>query len=360
MSHLIIVVVGGIVLFTAAELVMPQAFERHVAHMAVHMGDDPSMRADLFSSFRRALTESVLAATVTSLLIAIGLSFYVSRRVVRRVEEMTRSSRRIAAGHYDERLALDDLERSGEMDELGQLATSFNQMAAALETTESHRRDLIGNVAHELRTPLTSIKGYMEGLMDGLLPAEAPTFARVYREADRLQRLVSDLQELSRVEAGALPLERRPLALRDLVAATAERLRPQFDEKGVELAISVPTDLVPVLGDEDRLNQVLTNLLGNALQYTPSGGRVDVGATRHGRAVRVSVRDNGIGVSAEHLPRLFDRFYRAEDSRSRAGGGSGIGLTIARHLVQAHGGEIGAHSEGPGKGAEFWFTLPVA
>jgi histidine kinase len=214
-------------------------------------------------------------------------------------------------------------------------------------------------VAHELRTPLATIKGSMEGLLDGVLPAEAATFQQIYHEADRLQRLVYDLQELSRVEAGAFELKRRPAHIRDLVEATAARLGRQFEEKGVALETDVPADLPPVPLDEDRVGQVLINLVGNALQYTPSGGRVRVAACRQAGELRVAVSDSGIGIAPEHLSLIFTRFYRVDRSRSRAGGGSGIGLTIAKHLVEAHGGHIWAESAGPGQGSTFTFTLPT-
>lgn len=274
---------------------------------------------------------------------------------------MTRASHRIAAGHYDERVAVfPDRPDPEHLDELGRLAVDFNRMTAALEQTEKMRRELIGNVAHELATPLTSIEGYMEGLIDEVLPADAATFEKVRREADRLQRLVSDLQELSRLEERVLSLDLRPVSIASLIVAASDRLRAQFEDKEITLEADLSNDLPRIRGDEDRLGQVLLNLVGNALQYTPSGGRVSVLARREGDSVRVEVIDNGIGIGPEHLPHVFDRFYRVDRSRSRVGGGSGIGLTIARHLVEAHGGEITASSEGIGKGSTFAFTIPIA
>jgi two-component system sensor histidine kinase BaeS len=246
------------------------------------------------------------------------------------------------------------------MDELGRLAQSFNHMAASLQRTESLRQELIGNVAHELRTPLASIKGYMEGLIDGVLPAQAETFQHVHREADRMQRLVDDLQELSRVEAGAIKLELQSIPVSRLVEAARSRLGRQFEEKGVSLETDLAEELPPVRADESRIGQVLLNLVGNALQYTPAGGRVCIRARREGDAVRLSVEDNGIGIAAEDLPHVFERFYRTDKSRSRAGGGTGIGLTIARHLIEAHGGAIQAESAGAGRGSTLVFTLPAA
>ena len=268
---------------------------------------------------------------------------------------MMGASARIAEGHYDERV------NASSDDELGQLAERFNRMAERLEDTESMRRQLIGDVSHELRTPLTAIGGYMEGLTDGVLPPTPETFEQIRMEASRLSRLVDDLQELSRVEAGSYRLDVHPVALSALVETTVKRLSYQFDEKQVTLTRSLSPDLPPVLADEDRITQVLTNLLGNALAYTPAGGEVTVSALKTGNEVQISVRDNGIGIPAESLPHIFDRFYRVDKSRSRAaGGGSGIGLTIAKALVEAHGGRIWAESAGESQGSSFSFTLPIS
>lgn len=361
LSYLVVILVGIVVLASAAEFVVPSAFERHMAAMAAMMGGAAmGMEMDLFTNFRGAVHEALALSTLSAFLVAVAVSIFVSRRIVTPVREMMIASRRIAEGHYNERVEVPGDPGRDELDELAQLALSFNQMAAKLEQVEATRRELIGNVAHELRTPLAGIKGSMEGLIDGVLPAEASTFQQIYREADRLQHLVSDLQELSRVEAGALELKVKPVAVGDLVESTLARLGYQFEEKGVALETDIPADLPPAQVDEDRIGQVLLNLAGNALQYTPAGGQVRVTARRHGPEVRIQVSDSGIGIAAEHLPLVFTRFYRVDKSRARAGGGSGIGLTIARHLVEAHGGRIWAESPGPGRGSTFTFTLPVA
>jgi histidine kinase len=220
--------------------------------------------------------------------------------------------------------------------------------------------ELIGDVAHELRTPLSGVKGVLEGLVDGVLPAEPATFLSMEREVARLQRLVHDLEELSRAEAGKVPLDICVTAPAELIHAAANRLRPQFDDKEVGLDLDVPPDLPQVRADANRITQVLLNLLGNALQYTPAGGQVAVRAFLDGDYVAINVQDSGIGLSSEHLAHVFERFYRVDKSRSRTGGGSGIGLTISKHLVEAHGGRIGADSPGLGKGSTFSFTLPLA
>lgn len=356
-SYLIVIMVGVITLMLAVEVVIPTAFNHHLLGMQQMMGSThglEAMSADLFTNFRAAVTEALFISTTAALVSAIIVSLFVSRRVVTPIRQMMQASQRIADGRYQERVDV-----AGQ-DELGQLAHSFNQMAETLEQTESMRRDLIANVAHELRTPLTSIKGYMEGMMDGVLPAEPDTFQQIYHEADRLQRLVNDLRELSRVEAGAFELKRRPLLVNNLIEQTAARLRPQFDEKGVILKVDPYANLPFVLADEDRLSQILLNLVGNALQYTPANGTVTISAQSYTPQLLISISDTGLGIPAEHLPHIFNRFYRVDKSRSRAGGGSGIGLTITRHLVEAHGGHIRAESPGSGQGSTFSFTLPLA
>jgi len=361
LSYLIVVLVVIVVLASAAEFALPAAFERHMAAMAELTGGRSSaLEQDLLINFRRAVTEALVIAGVAAFVAAAVISLFVSRQVVLPVRGMVAASQRIAEGHYEERVGVPGGTREDDLDELARLALSFNQMADRLEQTEARRLELIGNVAHELRTPLASIKGYMEALIDGVLPAEAETFQQVFREADRLQRLVHDLQELSRVEAAAYELDLQPIPPDRLLEGVVARLGCQFEEKGVALETDVPPALPPVRADEDRIGQVLLNLVGNALQYTPSGGRILLSVGREGEQVRFVVRDTGLGLAPEHLTHVFERFYRVDKSRSRAGGGSGIGLTIARHLVEAHGGQIAAASDGPGQGATFSFTLPIA
>lgn len=365
-SYLVIILIGTIVLATAAEFVVPRSFDRHLAAMGSMMADmmgsssmGMDLNADLFINFRTAVNEALTIAAFAAVISAIVVSIFVSRQVVTPVQEMMVASRYIAAGHYDERVHIPGDPSKDELDELSQLAVSFNQMAAKLEQVESMRIQLIGDVSHELRTPLTAIKGSMEGLMDGVLPENDETYIGIYREADRLQRLVNDLQELSRVEAGAYELEFSAVDLVEVISAVVMRLDLQFKEKGVMLEVDVANDLPPIQADEDRIGQVLLNLVGNALQYTPSGGRVIVSAALNNKEINISVSDNGIGISPEHIENIFTRFYRVDKSRSRAGGGSGIGLTIAKYLVEAHGGRIWVESAGSDQGSTFTFSLPI-
>jgi histidine kinase len=361
LSYLIVILVGIVVLGSATQFIVPGVFDHHMATMAALMGGaSGDMELSLFTSFRNAVNEALALAGLAAFLVAVVLSVLVSRQVVTPVHEMMVASQRVANGHYDERVKVPGNPQPGSSDELAQLAVSFNQMADKLERIEATRRELIGNVAHELRTPLTAVKGLMEGLIDGVLPADASTFQQVYCESDRLQQLVNDLQELSRVEAGTFELHRRAVSVSSLVQTTVARLARQFQEKGVTLEVGVPGGLPPVLADEDRIGQVLLNLVGNALLYTPAGGSVHITARRQADEAQISVVDTGIGISAEHLPLLFTRFYRVDKSRSRAGGGSGIGLTIAKHLVEGHAGHIWAESAGLGQGSTFTFTLPIA
>jgi signal transduction histidine kinase len=363
-SYLVIILIGVLVLATTAEFVIPSAFDRHMGAMMAQGNAEGyfqmggmmgQVENDLFINFRRAVNEALFLAALAAVVAAGITSVFVTRQVIAPVQAMTRASQQIANGKFEERVP-----HPNQGDELAQLAISFNHMAAQLEKTEAMRGQLIGDVAHELRTPLTTIKGSLEGLMDGVLSADETTFLQLYREADRLQRLVNDLQELSLVEARAYELHPRPIGLGALIRGVVSRLGPQYDEKGVGLRVEVPSDLPLVMADEDRLTQILTNLLGNALHYTPEEGRVEILAEQKGREIQVTVSDTGIGIPAEHLPHVFDRFYRVDKSRSRAGGGSGIGLTIAKHLVEVHEGRIWVQSEGVGKGSQFTFTLTMA
>lgn len=364
LSYLMVVLVGVVVLATSAELVIPSAFGRHLATMSAMMsgvdgGSTNQLEMDLYSSFRASTTEALGLAALSATIVALAASLLISRQVVAPVRRMLLASQRIAEGHYEERVHVTGNLEQGDQDELGQLALSFNRMAAKLEQVEGMRRQLIGDVTHELRTPLTSIKGSMEGLMDGVLPANEETYQQIYLEADRLQRLVDDLQELSRVEAKAYELRLKPTSVAHLIETAVVRLKWQYEEKNVLIEQDFAENIPPVQVDEDRMVQVLINLLGNALQYTPSGGKVSITASPKDREIQISIRDTGVGIAPEHLPHLFTRFYRADKSRSRAGGGSGIGLTIAKHLVEAHGGRIWATSAGLNEGSTFMFTLPL-
>ncbi|NOZ50590.1 MAG: HAMP domain-containing protein [Chloroflexi bacterium] len=353
LSYLIVILVGVIVLTGTVQMQTPAAIQRHIERMESHLMTDPGLVADLRQNFTAAINEITLTAAAVALLAAIGISLFTARRIIMPIRTMMQASREVAAGHFDQRVSIQS------QDELGELARSFNQMASELARTEQRRMELIGDVAHELRTPLSNMRAVMEGLADGVLPAEPATYQNVQKEIMRLQRLVQDLQELSRAEADRLTLHPHPVRPLTLVENASKRLQLQYEDKGVPLIVEIAPDLPPVMADPARITQVMLNLLGNALQYTPTGGRVTVRAQHDGRYVIFEVADTGLGVPAADLPHLFERFYRVDKSRSRASGGSGIGLTISKHIVEAHGGRIWAQSEGVGRGSSFTFTLPV-
>ncbi|MBE2199136.1 MAG: HAMP domain-containing protein, partial [Anaerolinea sp.] len=367
-SYVIIIIVGVVSLAVTAELHTPTAINRHMAEMAPMMGSSMGMMTDLTENFTQAINEVLFVAASLAFVTAVLVSTFITRRIIKPVQEMKAASQRIANGRYDERVQV-----TGE-DELAELGRSFNRMAHELAQTEERRRQLIGDVAHELRTPLSSIKSVMEGLQDGVLRPEPETFASVEQEANRLQRLVRDLEELSRAEAGQIQLEKEPINPADLVETAVSRLRPQFADKQVSLNTDTPPDLPAITVDPARMTQVLLNLLGNALQYTPSDGRVTVQCSvisnqlstksehclpNTDHCLLIIVTDTGIGLTADQLPHIFERFYRVDKSRSRAGGGSGIGLTISKHLVKAHNGRLTATSPGPNQGSTFTIVLPV-
>ena len=361
LANLSVILIGVIILAITIQFTIPPAFNRHMGMMpsggmmGMGQGQGQGAGKTLFENFRASMFESLIYAVAASVFAALLVSIFLSRRIVAPVRDLTDASQRLSDGHYDERVRVDG------SDEIAQLAARFNQMAAQLEQVESMRRQLIGDVTHELRTPLTSIKGYMEGLVDGVLPSTPETFNQIHHEADRLSRLVDDLQELSRVEAKAYSLDFRSVTVSNLVQTTVKRLSPQATAKRIGLRSSLPADLPHILADEDRITQVLVNLVANAIQYTPEGGDVTISAARHEDEIYISVKDTGIGIPPEHLANLFTRFYRVDKSRSRnAGGGSGIGLTIAKHLVEAHGGKIWAESTGEGQGSTFSFSLKIA
>ena len=355
LSYLAVVAVGLLTLFLATLVLGPTLFDRVMGHMmgGMMVGMIVSVQASATQAFQTAMLQALVLSALAAGLTAVVASLLVASRIVTPVQQLAGASERIAAGHYTERVPVIG------SDELATLATQFNKMAEELETVERRRVALIGDVAHELRTPLATLEGYTEGLLDGVVQPTATTWAVLHDEVGRLTRLVQDLQDLSRAEAHQLPVSPSPHAPSDLVNAAVARLMPQFSENGIHLVVQVPPTLPSVWADADRITQVLINLLGNALRYTPKGGTVTVAAGRADGWVTFDVADTGIGIASEDLPHVFERFYRVDKARSRALGGAGIGLTIAKALVEAHGGRIWAASPGPGQGATFSFSLPL-
>lgn len=281
-----------------------------------------------------------------------ALSYWLSRRIAQPLLSMEAITRQFAAGDLSARVPPLDIP---EFDHLGR---SFNRMADDLEGVESRRRELVGDLTHELRTPLTIVKGYLEGLADGTIEPSRETYGRLVRETERLQRLVDDLQELSKLESGYLPIEGRAVAIAPLVKQVCDRFSEQLIvSEDLALTTTLPEDLPMVWGDPARIEQVLVNLLSNALRHTERG-RVNVRIYTEGDFLWVAVSDTGAGIAEADLPHVFERFWRADRSRGRASGGSGIGLAISRRLVELQGGQIEAESV-LGKGSVFRFSLPM-
>jgi len=369
LSHLSVTIISLVVLSIAAQFISPATFN----HRFMMSGEDAvnmekmmqgmgmgNMAFDqqfLYQEFNAAIQEVIVFTGIAAFVTAVGASLLVTRQLVKPVQEMTAASQLIAEGRYEKRVTVSG--RPDEQDELGGLANNFNSMANQLEKTETMRRQLIGDVAHELRTPLASIRGTVEGLIDEVLPHSPETYHKIHQEAARMQKIIDDLQNLSQVEAGNYQLDLADIAIEPIIQAVISTLEPQFKEKGVALTAEIKENLPPARADAARIQQVLINLVGNALQYSLPGGQVTIRTKLDGGHLLTSVSDTGIGLKEEELQLVFNRFYRVDKSRARASGGSGIGLTIAKHLVEAHQGRIWAESEGEGQGSTFTFTLPV-
>lgn len=303
------------------------------------------------SALARAVGRSLLWAGVGAGLLGTLLALLLSHWVLAPIRALTQGARRLAGGDLSFRVS-----PSGPP-EVAELARTFNRMAQALEEAERQRRSLMADVAHELRTPLTNLQGYLEALQDGVLEPTPETLSTLRGQVLQLARLVEDLRLLARAEAGSLHLERVPTSPLEVLQRAVSAHRARASARGVSLELRAPEDLPPVPMDPQRIGQVLGNLLENALRHTPEGGRVVVAAERADGFLRVVVEDTGPGIPPEHLPHLFERFYRVDPSRSRETGGAGLGLAIARSLVNAHGGSIWAENR-PEGGARFVFTLP--
>lgn len=351
-AQLLVIVAGSATLALVALAVAPGLFRSHVREA---LGTVPQPVADhLDRAFAGAVLLALGIAIGAALVTAVAASGLLAVRMLRPVSAMARAAERISRGQYETRVP------AAGRDELARLAEAFNEMAAALEGAERRRRELVSDVAHEFRTPLATLEGYVEGMADGTLPRDAETWTVLGDEIRRLTRLVDDLATVSRAEERQLDLRLRRVQVSELAERAVRAAAPAYAAKGVELLRAPERGKAEVEADPDRIAEVLANLLENALRHTPAGGRVEVGWRRGGDEVEVSVADTGEGIAASHLPRVFERFYRADRARSRSSGGSGIGLTIARAIVQAHGGRIRAESPGAGKGARVVVTLPLA
>ena len=355
LAFFLVIIVAGVVLYLVGSALAPSLLQAHLESMGITHHNIPIgtslMLTDLEVGYKSALTKSLLWAVVAALLIGGGLSLYITSQVAGPLGRMRGATRRIAKGEYSERV------RYAGPGEISDLVADFNMMAEALEASETQRSDLIRNLAHEFRTPLMNLRGYIEGVEDGVFQFDEETIGATKRQLERMERLMNDLSLLSRVDAGRESVQPERVGLESICQAAINTVRPQFVQKGVGLRCEpIPPDLF-VLADPIRTEQVLTNLLINALRHTPAEGEVVLWATRGTDQATMHVRDTGEGISEEALPHIFKRFYRGNGKNATAG--SGIGLTIAQYFVEAQGGSLKAESE-LGKGSHFWFTLPKA
>jgi signal transduction histidine kinase len=303
-------------------------------------------------TFLSLVNRAFLAAMGVSLLVAVMLSWLTSRRILRPVQALTAATRQMGQGDLSARVPVKG------RDELAELGQSFNQMAEDMTHQEQLRRNLVTDVAHELLTPLTAVRGHLEAVQDGILAPTPDLIDSLHDEVMLLDELIAELQDLSLAEAGQLRLDLQPVAVVDVLMGAITAVTPQLAAKNLTLTTNLPDDLPLVEMDIRRMGQVFRNLLVNAVKYTLPGGQVAISARQEGPELWVIIRDTGQGIAPEHLPRIFDRFYRADPSRARETGGSGLGLAIVKSVVQAHHGRVWAESE-PGIGSTFTLSLPL-
>lgn len=356
-SHLVVMIVGVGSLVLIGKLSSRPFFVWHLQQIEGRGFSLLYSRPYLVKGFETAWNRSTFWSVIVGTTAAGGLSYWVSKRIVQPLTQIEQVTKKFASGHLDERLP------PSEIPEINQLATSFNSMAVSLEDVEHRRRELVSDLTHELRTPLTVVRGYLEELSDGRIEATPEIYQRLTKETKRLERLINDLQELSKAEAGYLPIKLQPVDLRPLLETLVQKFSDQLLEDGPQLRLECPDQLPIALADIDRVEQVLVNLIGNALTYTERGSiTVRAWVEPEGRKVPrlwIAVTDTGVGIAPEDLPHVFERFWRAEKSRNQHTGGTGIGLAISQRLVELQGGEIEVESQ-LGVGSTFRFYLPLA
>lgn len=343
-------VAGALTTWLVASLVGPNIFSDHLQQAGVTRTADETRHVE--EAFASALLISISLALVASVVAALAVSWYFSRRVQRSIGDVTDAASQIASGRYDARVP-----DPGLGTEFKTLALTYNRLAERLEATESTRRSMLADLAHEMRTPLATIGAHLEAVEDGVRVLDEDTLGVIWGSTRRLQRLAEDIAAVSLAEEKGLDITLDTADAAGLAAAAADVARDRYATKGVDLHTEL-RNAGEVRVDADRIGQVLGNLLDNALRHTPRGGTVTLACHRVDHWVEYRVADNGEGVAPEHLPHLFDRFYRADTARDREHGGSGIGLAIAKALVEAHGGGISVASSGSGQGTTFTVRLP--
>lgn len=324
---------------------------RTVGMLAI-AGDQMNMPLEpAAQEFLTQINRSLLLAGLVAGVIALGLGFILFRQITAPLNTLAQASEKIAAGDLTARANV-----TGN-DEIAQVARSFNAMADKLASSETSRRNMLADIAHELRNPIGIISSHLEAMMDGIFPTNSEQLASLHDETLLLARLVGDVRELALADAGQLVLNRAPTDIRALVERTTFAFQPQAVDAHITLLTRL-SDVPLVNVDAQRIEQTLRNLLSNAIRFTPAQGSVTISLARVKDDIRIEVTDTGSGISPEALPHVFERFWRADKARTRAQGGTGLGLTIAKQWVEAHGGKIGVSSQ-LGQGTTFWFTIPV-
>lgn len=351
LSMVLVMLCGVLVAWLVAQAVGPGVFRDHMERASHEPGSVGAHALEAFVSASAATLAAALAAAVAT---SVLIGFLVSRRVALSLRNTSRVAAQVSAGRFDVRA-----KPPGIGSEFDDLAGAINAMAERLGTNDAMRRRLMADIAHELRTPVATIAGYLDALDDGV-EALSPATTEVLRaQASRLTRLADDLGAVMRAESGTMALDLVPVDPHELIEVCAESVRTRYEQAAVALVTHVRPGTPWIVADRDHMGQVLGNLADNALRHTPAGGTVRLTAEAQGPAVRFVVADTGEGIEAEHLPYVFERFYRVDVARDRGHGGSGIGLAIVRALVLAHGGTVSVVSPGPGKGTTFVVDLPA-
>lgn len=348
-----VILVAATTAWGVASLLGPRIFHRHMVQTSGGPGVILHAERAFASSSMISLGLALLAALGTSLLV----SAFLTRRISSALHRVQNAAGQIASGNYSARVPAVGM--GAEFDELAQ---DFNTMAEDLAQIETTRIQMLSDLAHELRTPVATLDAYTQAIAEGVHPVDENTVQILQDQTHRLGRLAADISLVTAAEEGRLSMRPRSLEIDEIISTAVSQAEGRYDSKNVDLTVDAPETArsARVAADPDRLGQVLTNLLDNALRHTPAGGSVRISATHLDNSVRVQITDTGEGIAAEHLPHLFERFYRADTARDRHHGGSGIGLAIARSITQSHGGTLEATSEGPGTGATFTITLPLA
>jgi two-component system, OmpR family, sensor histidine kinase BaeS len=349
----LVVLASAGTMLVAVLLVAEPAFHAHLEQVQPTMSEQAHLRVD--EAFATGVFIALTVGVVVALAAAMVVTWLVARRLAAPVAEAAEAAYRVADGDFETRLR-----QPGLGPELDRLTAAFNTMARRLATTEQTRRRLLADLAHELRTPLASMQATIEAVTDGILPSDQATLDTLTEQSQRLHRLVGDLSAVSRAEERQLNLHPVMVPVQDLVSEAVTAARPRFLAKGISLSTTDDVGDCRVLVDPDRLAEALGALLDNALRHTAQGGAVIIAAARHDNRCRIIVTDTGEGFDPDLAAQLFERFYRGDTSRTANGAGSGIGLTISKAIVEAHHGQLRGHSDGPGTGARFEITLPIA